>query len=44
LFGRTVRTLVGAHPVETDTVEAGALAVLKATNRVVELALATATP
>jgi len=39
LFGRSVRTLVGAHPVESDAVEAGALAVLKATNRVVELAL-----
>ena len=39
LFGRSVRTLVGAHPVETDAVEAGALAVLKATNRVAELAL-----
>ena len=39
LFGRSVRTLTGAHPVETDAVEAGALAVLKATNRVVELAL-----
>ena len=41
LFGRSVRTLVGAHPVETDAVESGALAVLKATNRVVELALTT---
>ena len=39
LFGRNVRTLVGAHPVEADPVEAAALAVLKATNRVVELAL-----
>lgn len=40
LFGRSVRTLVGAHPVGADPVEAGALAVLKATNRVVALALA----
>ena len=39
LFGRSARTLVGAHPVEGDAVEAAALAVLKATNRVVELAL-----
>ena len=40
LFGRGLRTLVGAHPIESDPVEAGALAVLKATNRVVALALA----
>ena len=39
MFGRAVRTLVGAHPVEADAAEAAALAVLKATNRVVELAL-----
>ena len=39
LFGRAARTLVGAHPVEADATEAAALAVLKATNRVVELAL-----
>ena len=39
LFGRGLRTLVGAHPIESDPVEAGALAVLKATNRVVALAL-----
>lgn len=40
LFGRSLRTLVGAHPVEADYVEAGALAMLKATNRVAALALA----
>ena len=42
LFGRTAKTLVGAQPVSADRVEAGALAVLKATNRVLELALASA--
>ena len=42
LFGRSAKTLVGAQPVATDRVEAGGLAVLKATNRVLELALATA--
>jgi hypothetical protein len=40
LFGRSAKTLVGAQPVAADRVEAGALAVLKATNRVLELALA----
>ncbi|HUF13692.1 MAG TPA: hypothetical protein VMN78_11370 [Longimicrobiales bacterium] len=40
LLGRGVRTLVAAQPVEGDPVEAAALAVLKATNRVVALALA----
>ncbi|HEX6589987.1 MAG TPA: hypothetical protein VF039_13365 [Longimicrobiales bacterium] len=40
LFGRSVKTLVGAQPLTEDRVEAGALAVLKATNRVLELALA----
>ena len=39
LFGRSLRTLVGSHGVDGDVVEAAALAVLKATNRVVELAL-----
>ena len=42
LFGRTLRTLVGSQPVESDPAEAAALAVLKATNRVVALALASA--
>ena len=42
LFGRSARTLVGAQPVDGDAVEAAALAVLKATNRVVELALGAA--
>lgn len=39
LFGRTPRTLVGSHTSDGDTVEAAALAVLKASNRVVALAL-----
>lgn len=42
LLGRGVRTLVAAQPVGGDAVEAAALAVLKATNRVVALALASA--
>lgn len=42
LFGRALRTLVGSQPVDGDPVEAAALAVLKATNRVVELVLADA--
>ena len=39
LFGRALRTLVGSHANEGDVVEAAALAVLKASNRVVALAL-----
>lgn len=38
-LGRQPVTLVGAHPVEGDVLTAAALAVLKATNRVVERSL-----